>query len=421
MKIRAKQNSFCRIGVVSGLVVVLTVGFWMLNQPVSTIATAQTTLGGPLPNLTPLETTMFNTGAIPFAKAWDPQQGLGPVYTQLACTGCHSAPAGGGNSNKKQTFFGTINTDGSFNPLINEGGIQLQNQSVARFKPNCVLAPESVPADATVITKHQSPPLFGLGLVDNIADADIQAQAIDKGSGVHGMPNMVTDENGVLRVGHFGLKAEFADLVQTSAGALQHDIGITNPLFPVEDNPNGQPAPQLCLTSTEPNDSGTQMLDIFHFVAYLAPNTPGAGNANGQALFTSVGCALCHLPTYTTKANVVMPVIWGGRTIISKALSQQPVNLYSDLLLHDMGTALGDGFVFGQSTGTQWRTSPLWGLSVRISSGLGLLHDGRAKDANTAILDHSLDNTGEAVTVINNFKALSASDQADLIAFISSL
>jgi CxxC motif-containing protein (DUF1111 family) len=163
------------------------------------------------------------------------------------------------------------------------------------------------------------------------------------------------------------------------------------------------------------------MLDIFHFVAYLAPNTPGAGNANGQALFTSVGCALCHLPTYTTKANVVMPVIWGGRTIISKALSQQPVNLYSDLLLHDMGTALGDGFVFGQSTGTQWRTSPLWGLSVRISSGLGLLHDGRAKDANTAILDHSLDNTGEAVTVINNFKALSASDQADLIAFISSL
>jgi CxxC motif-containing protein (DUF1111 family) len=399
-------------------VFLMTAGFWMLKQPTSSVVRAQSTLGGPLPNLTALETTMFNTGMQPFNKIWDPQNGLGPVYTQINCNGCHSSPAMGGNSNKKQTFFGSINTDGTFNPLTSEGGIQLQNQSVSRFKPNCVLSGESLPADATIVAKHLSPPLFGLGLVDNIADADIQAQAIDKGMGVHGIAGMVTDQNGNLRVGRFGYKAEFATLVQATAEALQHDIGITNPISPVEDLPNGNPIPPFCSTSAEPNDpTGLQMVDTFHFIAYLAPNTPGTGNANGQALFSSIGCALCHLPSYTTQANVVMPVVWNGRTIISKALSQQPVNLYSDLLLHDMGTLLADGISMGSGTSTQFRTTPLWGISARLANGNGLLHDGRTTNLTTAITTHG----GEAATVVANFNALSPSDQADLLAFVSSL
>ena len=98
MKIGSEHNALRRLGIVASMVAIMTAGFWMLHQSGATVATAQSTLGGPLPNLTPLETTMFNTGAIPFAKAWDPQQGLGPVYTQLSSQACHGSPAAGGNS-----------------------------------------------------------------------------------------------------------------------------------------------------------------------------------------------------------------------------------------------------------------------------------------------------------------------------------
>lgn len=102
---------------------------------------------------------------------------------------------------------------------------------------------------------------------------------------------------------------------------------------------------------------------------------------------------------------------------MSKALSNQQVNLYSDLLLHDMGGSDADGFPLGEATGSQFRTAPLWGLSTRLADGDGLLHDGLAKGIPSAIARHG----GEASQVITNFNALSASDQADLIAFISSL
>jgi CxxC motif-containing protein (DUF1111 family) len=110
-------------------------------------------------------------------------------------------------------------------------------------------------------------------------------------------------------------------------------------------------------------------------------------------------------------------VSYQGREIESRALENQPVNLYSDLLLHDMGGADGDGLQMGLASGTQFRTTPLWGLSTRLASGDGILHDGRVKDVASAIAAHG----GEAKTVVGNFNALSPGDQADLIAFVSSL
>ena len=228
---------------------------------------------------------------------------------------------------------------------------------------------------------------------------------------------MVVDEKGNLRVGHFGLKSQAASLLQMSANAMVHELGVTNPIFPVEDLPQGKPIPAFCSIKTEPNDNGTNEIDVYHYMLYLAPKTPGTPNPNGQALFTSVGCALCHVPTYTTSSSVTVLVDNTGRTITSKALANQSANLYSDLLLHDMGGTLGDGLHEGLASGTQFRTAPLWGLSTRLSTGDGLLHDGRAKDAASAIAAHG----GEASQVIINFNALSSQNQSDLIAFISSL
>jgi CxxC motif-containing protein (DUF1111 family) len=375
---------------------------------------AQTGLGGPLPGITSLESTIFTGGQHVFVKLWDPLHGLGPVFTQHGCASCHSQPVPGGNSLQFATLFGKTNLDGSFNPLTEEGGPLLQQLSITKFQPSCVLNGEQVPLDATIVAKHQTPPAFGVGLINSIDDSSILANAVDMGEGIHGTANMVPDENGVVHVGHFGRKAQFVDLIQLTSQAVTHDLGVTNPLVPNEDLPQGQPIPQGCAVAAEPNDAtGSQVMATFHYLEYLAPSTPGIGNANGQALFTTIGCAKCHTPSYTTNPMVSVPLDFNGNSITSKALSSQTVTLYSDLLLHDMGPGLADNIPSGQATGSQWKTTPLWGLSLRSS----YLHDGRTTNLTTAIKDHG----GEASIVIQNFSALSSSDQADLLTFLKSL
>jgi CxxC motif-containing protein (DUF1111 family) len=379
---------------------------------------AQTTLGSPLPGLTSSQLTHFTTGMTQFDFPWDPVHGLGPVYTNTNCNNCHAVPVFGGyNTKNRVTFFGALNSDGSFNPLTNEGGIQLQPLTVAKFIPGCTVVGEFIPPDATIIGQRLPPPLFGDGLIDNIDDSAIMANAVNKGMGIQGSVNMVTDWNGNMRVGRFGQKAQSASLLQMVGLAFGHDVGITNPVVTTEDCPQGNCSiPGNCVRRSELNDMmGVETVQMYDFLVYLAPNTPGAGNSNGQALFTSIGCALCHNPSYTTDPNVAIPVDFlghvNGPPIL--ALSNQKVNLYSDLLIHDMGPGLADNIPMGQATGSQWRTTPLWGLSFRTV----YLHDGRTSNLTKAITMHG----GEATQVINGFKALSPSDQADLLTFIQSL
>jgi CxxC motif-containing protein (DUF1111 family) len=123
------------------------------------------------------------------------------------------------------------------------------------------------------------------------------------------------------------------------------------------------------------------------------------------------------LQSYKTTPTVTVQVVYKGQTIQSTSLANKTVKLYSDLLLHDLGGSNADGLQVGIATGSQFRTAPLWGLSTRLSTGDGLMHDGTAKDIPTALSKHG----GEATQVIANFNALSAQDQADLIAFISAL
>nr|MBA3916680.1 hypothetical protein [Terriglobales bacterium] len=260
---------------------------------------ADTTLGGPIGNLTSLETTLFNTGVIEFDKVWDPIQGLGPVFTQTACTGCHSQPTAGGLSTVNVTHFGKTNVDGTFNPLSEEGGDIQQPKSTNKLKNGCVLAGETIPADATIISHRLSLPLFGDGLINSITEADILSNAVDKGMGIHGAANMVNDENGIQHVGRFGRKAQLADLLQITSFAFLNDLGVTTPLLPNENLPQGQPIPQSCQGAPQPNDPGKELYAASLFMEYLAPPAPGVGNSNGQALFSSIGCALCHLPSYT--------------------------------------------------------------------------------------------------------------------------
>jgi len=385
---------------------------------------AQSTLGGPLSGLTAGQQSSFSAGQTLFLKTWAPADGLGPVFTATGCAVCHFNPTTGGmgNSTKLSTFFAKTNVDGSFNPLENEGGILLQRGTIQSFSSvsgACPVPGETVPTDATIIRNRMPPPLFGDGLIDAVPDSAILANAIDQGDGVHGTANMVTDFNGNVRPGRFGRKAQFASLAQTVAGAFQHDLGITNPVNPNKDLPQGNPIPSVCIKNpNRPNDkNGQETINLFDFAALLAPTPPATLSETAQAglqTFVSIGCAKCHVASYTTAAKVQLPTNFtGGLSPMVASMSEQSISPYSDFLVHDMGPLLADGVPMGQASGSQWRTTPLWGLSRRTL----YLHDGRTSNLITAITLHG----GEASTVISNFKALSASDQADLLDFLNSL
>ena len=114
----------------------------------------------------------------------------------------------------------------------------------------------------------------------------------------------------------------------------------------------------------------------------------------GGRVFSSVGCAKCHVPSLRGRDG-------------------SAVTVYSDLLLHDMGPALDDKIVQGDATGADWRTTPLLALSLRHR----FLHDGRATTLRAAVLAHG----GEGQVVRDRFFESSAADQKALYEFLARL
>jgi CxxC motif-containing protein (DUF1111 family) len=449
MNHRFLSGSLGRILLLSSTALVVVCGLTLLRH--SSQVKASSTLGQPIPNLTALENTLFTTGQGVFAKVWSLAGGLGPVFTQANCATCHASPVdgGGAGSNKLRMdeLFGGTNADGSFNPLTDEGGPLLQQRSVSEFKPTCTLPGETVPSDATITDKRLAPQAFGMGLIDSIPDSAIMAEAASQQAnmpfGIVGQPNLEPDENGVTRPGRFGYKAEAVTLVQFVSFAMLNEVGISNPVtytsggVTIDDSmevcPQGNcNIPQTCLGGlSEPdNDAppanalGANLIANYHYLLYLAPNPFPILNSNqqeGENLFNSIGCSTCHLPQYTTGPKIEVWETWpeGSEVIFSKALSNQQVNLYSDLLIHNMG-GLVDGFPslpLGTATGSDFRTTPLWGLSTRSI----YLHDGRTTKLATAVLDHDLGTGSEAHQVIENYKALSPTEQSDILQFIGAL
>jgi len=203
--------------------------------------------------------------------------------------------------------------------------------------------------------------------------------------------------------------------------AYNVEQGISNELFPQERE-------EACQFRTVPNDTTdvdaangagaiSDVEKFAFFMRFLAPPEPSTtmpgGSASitrGKALFVTVGCALCHTPMLRTGNSPVA------------ALNNQPVNLYSDLLLHNMGPGLADDIVQGLAEGDEFRTAPLWGLGQRIF----LLHDGRTTDLLDAIFAHkSFRNlkyrSSEANGVVDRFRRLGEEPQRDLLNFLRSL
>ena len=361
--------------------------------------------GDPLPGLTKAQTEAFTTGLDEFTNAEDIAGGLGPIFNNVSCVACHSAPAPGGGGVQTVTRFGQT-AGGHFDPLAELGGSLLQDKAI---DPDAL---ETVPPEASVTTLRQSTPLFGLGLIEAIPDATIERLAARPAhDGIAGRAAHITDiAGGDERVGRFGWKAQQATLLAFSADAYRNEMGITNRFFPTENAPNGDAAKLAKWDKVaDPEDevdaaTGRGDIDVVaDFMRLLGPPpqkplSPGA--MAGWGVFRQIGCDGCHQPVLVT-----------GRSEIP-ALNLKPVPLFSDLLLHDMG-ALGDGIAQADAGPRDFRTPPLWGLRASAP----YLHDGRAPTVDAAIRAHD----GEGANPRNRYLRLREMQRRQLLEFLNSI
>jgi CxxC motif-containing protein (DUF1111 family) len=361
--------------------------------------------GSPLPDLTSDQLAAFVAGRDEFENIETVASGLGPIFNNVGCASCHSLQTSGGASDLNETRFGRV-VNGKFDPMADLGGSLLQQFAIDPA------ALEVVPAAATVIAHRQTTPLFGAGLIEAIPDEDIAQNAVRrKPDGVKGSVSMVVDvTTGKMRVGRFGWKAQHATLLGFAGDAYLNEMGITNRFFPTENAPNGNAALLAQFdTLADPEDevdpaTGTSDIDkAADFMRFLGAPPPLRGTRStdaGARSFETIGCAACHQPTMFTGANAVA------------ALSSKPVPLYSDVLLHDMGS-LGDGIAQASAGQREMKTAPLWGLRASAP----YLHDGRAATIADAISAHD----GEAAPARDRFARLNATERQQLLDFLGSI
>ena len=364
-------------------------------------------LDGPVADLSAAEHIQFLKGDASFNnQVFNSSNGLGPLFVSTSCGSCHPGD-GKGHPFTTLTRFGQINETG--NQFLKSGGPQLQHRSVPGFTP------EQIPADAT-FSKFTPPANTGLGFLDAVSDSDILLFADPNdlnGDGISGVPNWIELKEYVMPrdgsvvqngkyIGRFGKKAATYNLLQQTAQAYNQDIGITSTFEPT-DTYSG--------VEIDPEISNQEIQDVVFYLKTLKAPIPRQANTDvltGKQLFLNVGCGGCHRPEMKTAITTI------------QSLSNKVFYPYTDLLLHDMGSGLDDGYTEGSAKTSEWRTPPLWGLGLSKNSQGGeyfLLHDGRAKSIEEAIRLHG----GEGTKSKESFESLPAGEKKKLISFLESL
>ncbi len=405
--------------------------------------------GGPITGLTAQQLGLFQVVQSTFNEVdsvsgtmpGESGSGLGPSFNMNSCAGCHAFPATGGSGPRTNpqvtiaTLHGAQNVVPSFITL--DGPVR-----EARFKTNPDGTPDGGVHDLFVITgRRDAPdgcqitqtdfgsqlargnvifriptPTFGGGLIEAIEDATILGNKISNASqktqfGISGHENRSGNDGSITR---FGWKAQNKSLLIFAGEAYHVEQGVTNEAFPNprETGPGcdaqGHPEDHTDFAAGGPSDITSFAL----FMQMLAPPAPVTSYGNvsqisvqrGQNQFSQVGCATCHTPSLTTGPSSI------------GALSNKQAFLFSDLLVHNMGSGLADGISQGNAAGDEFRTAPLWGLGQRIF----LLHDGRTTDLVQAIRAHSSQGS-EANQSVNAFNGLNNSSTQDLLNFLRSL
>ena len=408
--------------------------------------------GGPIDSLSTSEGLFFDAGLDAFKEVQsvqgtlpDTEPGLGPRFNLDSCAGCHAQPEVGGTSPFKNPQVDVANKAGATNDVPDfitiHGPVR---EARFKFNPNgtrdggvhdlftitgrtdasgCNIAqPDFKTADLNDNLIFRIPtPTFGAGLIQSIDDDTILAnknsQTFAKGLlGISGRPNTNANDGTITR---FGWKAQVKSLGIFSGEAYNVEQGVTNELFPQERDEtagclfNTTPENHTNFDATQPTEVPSDAVKFALFMSFLAPPAPASdtpSTINGRRLFKEIGCALCHTP-YLHTGNVSSPALRGKQA-----------NLFSDLLLHNMGPKLADNILQGNAKGDEFRTAPLWGLGQRIF----FLHDGRTSNLLEAIQAHASRGNlefgpSEANRVIAIFNALGEAQKQDILNFLRGL
>ena len=435
--------------------------------------------GQPYTGLTPGQAAIFAAGKESFGEIESVQGkipntgvGLGPRYNSVSCGSCHAQPAVGGSSPSAKaypnigpnpqiaaaTLQGATNripffvhTDGPVrearmkNVVRNgqltstpDGGVHALFTIAGRTDATNVVGATGVAQTCHLAqpdfdlarrldnVEFRIPtPVYGTGLIEAITDkAILENMASQSGAksalGISGRPNRNGNDGTITK---FGWKAQNISLTMFSGEAYNVEQGVTNELFNEERGSPGETLPVECLFNGSPEDSTNldnanesphgDLVQFSMFMRFLAPPTPStsvpggaASIQRGAALFRDTAkCALCHTPS--------MAVGWSS---FSRSIGPGQANLYSDLLVHDMGQRLADGVSQGGASGSEFRTAPLWGLGQRVF----FLHDGRTSDLNEAIQAHG-GRDSEARATVSIYQNLSETDKQHLLNFLRSL
>ena len=365
-------------------------------------------LDGPVEGLTYEQRRVFLRGDVAFNdEIFSVNNGLGPRFVATSCGSCH---AGDGKGHPFTTLTRFGQSDESGNLFLHMGGPQLQNRALAGYTP------EAIPAGASS-SKFTPPANTGLGYIDAVSDADLLALTDPNdadGDGISGVVNLIPLKgfltprpNSIVvngkHIGRFGKKAGAYDLLQQTAAAYNQDMGITSTYEPF-DTYTGH--------AVEQEVSNVTVQDVvFYLKALKAPvqrNTNDPDVVLGRQLFVQSDCSKCHTPELKTGYSPIA------------ALSYKTFSPYTDLLMHDMGPGLDDGYTEGTARSYEWRTPALWGLGLSKASQGGayfLMHDGRAGSIEAAILLHG----GEAAQSRDKYNSLSEEERKKLVKFLESL
>jgi CxxC motif-containing protein (DUF1111 family) len=400
----------------------------------------------------------FNAGKLDFEEVEDVPDGLGPRFNALSCAECHSQPATGGTApainpqiaaasaegaNNTIPSFITINgpvrearfiyfsnSNGTPNTNAPNGGVETLYTITGRADAGPCTIPQPGFANAQAqnnIIFRIPTPTFGSGLIENIEEATLLANAQANASNSFGVSGTFNHNGNDGTIARFGWKAQNKSLLIFAGEAYNVEMGVTNELFPQErplpreDTINGLPA--NCRPNATPEDhmdfaaNGTAQVSgaqaFVNFMRLLAPPTPSTtapggstSITNGRNLFSAVGCTTCHTPTLRTNPSAITP-----------GLSGVNANLFSDLEIHHMGTELADNVAQGQAGGDQFRTAPLWGLGKRIF----FMHDGRTTNLLSAISAHNSPGSEANTSSFQFFNNLTTTQKQDILNFLRSL
>ena len=404
---------------------------WAEAMEVAVADTGRNAFSHPLPGLSVESRRAHATGNSFFNQNWvmapasaASRDGLGPLFNARSCSACHPLDGRGSPDSVSLILRVSMLQDGVGMPHPTYGD-QIQTLAIPGAMPDAEITLEWLtegnlrrpafhlsrwsaqpPAQPLLLSARVGNAVFGLGLLESVPAAVIEARADPAdadGDGISGRVNRVWDKSlQSLQLGRFGWKANQPSLRQQAADAFWGDIGITSP---VNRDANSS-------ISDEPELSEVLLQRVTVYLQTLAPparrDVTDPQVMEGEKLFAQIRCSACHLPELQTGAEAALP-----------ELVDQTFGAYTDLLLHDLGPGLADHRPDHEASGQEWRTAPLWGIGLlkTVNNHTTLLHDGRARNIEEAIHWHG----GEAEKSKQEYLRLREDERVSLIKFVESL